>query len=109
MCVRFTTRLESLSQKHCPFLCVLEIDWDMVFADDEKKANPAGFKFLQMAHAWKQNQATGGAGTASLASLPGFVKSTASAIPSNGHAETDGGNSPGGRSEEGSDASEGDE
>lgn len=87
----------------------MEEYWDMVFADDEKKANPAGFKFLQMAHAWKQNQATGGAGAASLASLPGFVKSTASAIPSNGHAETDGGNSPGGRSEEGSDASEGDE
>lgn len=29
----------------------------MVFADDERKANPTGFKFLQMAHAWKENLA----------------------------------------------------
>ncbi|EJU01644.1 TPR-like protein [Dacryopinax primogenitus] len=32
--------------------------WDMVFADDEREAHPASFKFLQMAHAWaKQKQA----------------------------------------------------
>jgi len=79
----------------------MEEYWDMIFADDEKKANPAGFKFLQMAHAWKQNQVTGGAGAASLPSLPGFVK-PASAMPYNG----DGGNLYGGRSEKGSDESE---
>lgn len=31
----------------------------MVFADDERKANPTGFKFLQMAHAWKESVAKG--------------------------------------------------
>jgi len=29
----------------------------MVFADDERESNPASFKFLQMAHAWKLAQA----------------------------------------------------
>ncbi|KAJ7510024.1 pre-mRNA-splicing factor CLF1 [Mycena galericulata] len=32
-------------------------DWDMVFADDERESNPTTFKFLQMAHAWKNAQA----------------------------------------------------
>jgi len=27
-------------------------DWEMVFADDERKSSPTSFKFLQMAHAW---------------------------------------------------------
>lgn len=31
-------------------------DWDMVFADDERESNPTSFKFLQMAHAWKNAQ-----------------------------------------------------
>ncbi|KZP34440.1 protein prenylyltransferase [Athelia psychrophila] len=37
-------------------------DWELVFADDEREANPTSFKFLQMAHAWKNSQAkkTGG-------------------------------------------------
>jgi crooked neck len=32
----------------------------MLFADDEREANPTSFKFLQMAHAWKNKQATTG-------------------------------------------------
>ncbi|EAU89336.1 pre-mRNA-splicing factor CLF1 [Coprinopsis cinerea okayama7 len=33
-------------------------DWDLVFPDDEKEKNPTSFKFLQMAHKWKQSQAS---------------------------------------------------
>ncbi len=96
--MHLTTHLVLLCENTFPF-SVLKIDWDMIFADDEKKANPAGFKFLQMAHAWKQNQVIGGAGAVSLPSLPGFVK-PASAMPYNGD---------GGRSEKGSDESEDEE
>lgn len=39
------------------------IDWDMLFADDEREANPTSFKLLQMAHAWKNAQANAGAGS----------------------------------------------
>ncbi|KAG8730208.1 NineTeen Complex (NTC) component [Ceratobasidium sp. 414] len=35
----------------------LEEYWDMLFADDEREANPTSFKLLQMAHAWKNAQA----------------------------------------------------
>jgi crooked neck len=31
-------------------------DWDIVFPDDEREANPASFKFLEMAHKWKTAQ-----------------------------------------------------
>ncbi|KAL0579010.1 NineTeen Complex (NTC) component [Marasmius crinis-equi] len=34
-------------------------DWDLVFADDERESNPTSFKFLQMAHAWKNAQKGG--------------------------------------------------
>ncbi|KAF8341219.1 TPR-like protein [Cantharellus anzutake] len=70
----------------------MEEYWDMVFADDEKKANPAGFKFLQMAHAWKQTQAAGGtaaSGITGLPSFPGFVKST-EASPTLRNGDSDG-------------------
>jgi crooked neck len=33
----------------------------MLFADDEREANPTSFKLLQMAHAWKNAQANTGA------------------------------------------------
>ncbi|KAG6900743.1 hypothetical protein C0995_003342 [Termitomyces sp. Mi166 len=51
-------------------------DWDIVFADDERDANPTSFKFLQMAHAWKKSQAAkdlgiGGGGGPSI--LSGFT------------------------------------
>ena len=37
------------------------LEWDMVFADDERESNPATFKLLQMAHAWSQaKKAAGG-------------------------------------------------
>ncbi|CAE7195865.1 unnamed protein product [Rhizoctonia solani] len=35
----------------------LEEYWDILFADDERDANPTSFKLLQMAHAWKEAQA----------------------------------------------------
>ncbi|KAF8060855.1 hypothetical protein FPV67DRAFT_310231 [Lyophyllum atratum] len=31
-------------------------DWEYAFPDDEREANPTSFKFLQMAHAWKESQ-----------------------------------------------------
>ncbi|KAJ7709731.1 hypothetical protein B0H17DRAFT_999105 [Mycena rosella] len=37
-------------------------DWDMVFPDDEREANPTSFKFLQSALAWKNAQAKGTGG-----------------------------------------------
>jgi crooked neck len=33
------------------------LDYDMVFADDEREANPASFKFFQAAQEWKQRAA----------------------------------------------------
>lgn len=46
----------------------------MVFPDDEREANPASFKFLEMAHKWKQMQAakvgSGGLGALLAASNP---------------------------------------
>ncbi|KAH7906822.1 hypothetical protein BJ138DRAFT_1129627 [Hygrophoropsis aurantiaca] len=50
-------------------------DWELVFADDEREANPTSFKFLQMAHAWKNAQAkkSGGSGL-----LSGFTAATTS-------------------------------
>ncbi|KAF8155702.1 pre-mRNA-splicing factor CLF1 [Crassisporium funariophilum] len=41
-------------------------DWDLVFADDERESNPTTFKFMQMAHAWKQAQVKGAGGAASV-------------------------------------------
>ncbi|PSS34182.1 hypothetical protein EW026_g5546 [Hermanssonia centrifuga] len=46
-------------------------DWDMVFADDERESNPTSFKFLQMAHAWRQARETGAAVPSAV--LPGFA------------------------------------
>ncbi|TFK22117.1 pre-mRNA-splicing factor CLF1 [Coprinopsis marcescibilis] len=31
-------------------------DWELVFPDDERENNPASFKFLQMAQAWRQKK-----------------------------------------------------
>jgi len=38
-------------------------DYDYIFADDEREANPTSFKFLQMAHAWAASRKSGGAGS----------------------------------------------
>ncbi|KAH7889112.1 hypothetical protein F5I97DRAFT_1803327 [Phlebopus sp. FC_14] len=48
-------------------------DWELVFADDEKEANPASFKFLQMAHAWKSSQTKKSTGKSVLS---GFTAAT---------------------------------
>lgn len=51
-------------------LLISLLDWDMIFADDEREANPTTFKFLQMAHEWSQrNKKSGGAPPALLGSL----------------------------------------
>lgn len=66
------------------------LDWELVFADDEREANPTSFKFLQMAHAWKNAQAkkTGGSGL-----LSGFTaatsESTGAPAPSTSRVEDD--------------------
>lgn len=49
------------------------LDWELVFADDEREVNPASFKFLQMAHAWKNAQGKKGGGSTVLS---GFVAAT---------------------------------
>jgi crooked neck len=49
------------------------VDWELVFADDEREANPTSFKFLQMAHQWKNSQSRK-AGGSSL--LSGFTAAT---------------------------------
>ncbi len=36
------------------YRCLLEHVF--IFPDDEKESNPTSFKFLQMAHAWKEAQ-----------------------------------------------------
>lgn len=48
-------------------------DWDMVFPDDEREANPASFKFLEMAHKWKRMQQSGDGNSKPL-SLPSVSK-----------------------------------
>jgi len=63
----------------------------MVFADDERESNPTSFKFLQMAHAWKNAQAKKtGAGSAVLS---GFTAATLSdsAHPGNADGQDDAG------------------
>ena len=37
-------------------------DYDYIFADDEREANPTSYKFLQMAHAWAAAKKAGGTG-----------------------------------------------
>jgi uncharacterized membrane protein len=41
-------------------------DYDYIFADDEREANPTSFKFLQMAHAWAASKKAGGAGNGAV-------------------------------------------
>ena len=53
-------------------------DWDLVFADDEREANPTSFKFLQMAHAWKARSIAAGSGGKTSGILSGFVTATSS-------------------------------
>jgi hypothetical protein len=52
--VSHKTRTDQLP--HYSLLSPLSADWDMVFADDEKEANPASFKFFQAAQEWSRNR-----------------------------------------------------
>ncbi|KZV92492.1 protein prenylyltransferase [Exidia glandulosa HHB12029] len=61
--------------------------WDIVFPDDEREANPASFKFLQMAHMWKKAQAGGGKPPA----LPSFVKANEKAVSPDAEVEAQNG------------------
>lgn len=70
----------NLSQTHVILTIPRIADWDMVFADDEREANPASFKFLEMAHKWKAMQAAGG-GAPLLAGLAPAASATESAKP----------------------------
>lgn len=64
-------------------LVSVSLDWDIVFADDERESNPTSFKFLQMAHAWKALQGKAGTGS-SAAPLSGFIAAAASTASSSG-------------------------
>jgi len=70
-------------QRSTPYVARLAdgstVDWELVFADDEREANPRSFKFLQMAHAWKQSQAKKSGGTAVLS---GFTAATSNTLAS---------------------------
>jgi crooked neck len=50
---RIACRISCLISTRPPTLFT---DWDMVFADDEKEANPASFKFFQAAQEWSKNR-----------------------------------------------------
>ena len=54
------------------------LDWELVFADDEREVNPASFKFLQMAHAWKNAQGKKGGRTTTLSGFVAAAKVDAS-------------------------------
>ena len=53
------------------------VDWDIVFANDERESTHTTFKFfLEMARAWKVAQAKSGGG-ASATALSGFAAAIA--------------------------------
>lgn len=66
--------VEGKPRQYCILLrcltCFHLTDWELVFADDEREANPTTFKFLQMAHAWAK-QRSGGPGP-----LSGFTSAS---------------------------------
>ncbi|KIJ18606.1 hypothetical protein PAXINDRAFT_128870 [Paxillus involutus ATCC 200175] len=63
-------------------------DWELVFADDEREVNPASFKFLQMAHAWKTAQAKKTGGTTILSGFTAAtLESTGAPPPSSSRSE----------------------
>ncbi|KAI0701868.1 pre-mRNA-splicing factor CLF1 [Cytidiella melzeri] len=57
------------------------LDWDMVFADDERESNPTSFKFMQMAHEWSKRAKSGAAPSSVLA---GFASATQTATSQSG-------------------------
>ena len=69
-----------------------KLEWDMVFADDERESNPTTFKFLQMAHACSQARKSGqGSATLSGFTAPSKAQPTASR-PNEVSEEREGGN-----------------
>jgi crooked neck len=64
---------------HSCILITVHVDWDFVFADDEREAHPTSFKFMQMAHAWKQSQAKAGGAGGTSGLLAGFTAAKATA------------------------------
>jgi crooked neck len=68
----------------------------MVFADDERESNPTSFKFLQMAHAWKNAQAKKtGTGSAVLSGFTAATQSDSTRYPSNDNQAAHPGNADG--------------
>ncbi|KAG1751904.1 hypothetical protein EDB19DRAFT_1674471, partial [Suillus lakei] len=51
-------------------------DWEFVFADDKREANPRSFTFLQMTHTWKYSQAKKSGWTGIIS---GFTTATSTA------------------------------
>lgn len=84
----------------------------MVFADDEREANPASFKFLEMAHKWKRTQA-GGAASNIVAlggtSIPVFSATTATREKERVRGERDGNDNVDAENGSNQDSSEGDD
>lgn len=57
------------------------LDWELVFADDEREVNPASFNILKMAHAWKNAQAKKGGGSAILSGFVAAAKPDVGKVP----------------------------
>lgn len=64
-------------------------DWDLVFADDEREANPTSFKFLQMAHAWKARSVAAGSGGESSGILSSLLAAASSSGVGRGNRRAD--------------------
>ncbi|KAH9034951.1 pre-mRNA-splicing factor CLF1 [Lactarius hengduanensis] len=66
-------------------------DYDYIFADDEREANPTSYKFLQMAHAWAAaKKAGGGSGPGADGAQSRFTAALANDDDPDGRAESDG-------------------
>lgn len=79
--VRFHVLLSE--EKDIDYSCA---DYDYIFADDEREANPTSYKFLQMAHAWAAAKKTG---TSGAGSSSGGVQSRFTAAVSKDDHDTD--------------------
>lgn len=77
----------------------LSLDWELVFADDERESNPTSFKFLQMAHAWKNMQAKKTGGSALLSGFSAPSAESETEIKTNDVEMGQDGDDNGGRSE----------
>ena len=55
----------------------------MIFADDEREANPTSFKFLQMAHEWAQKAKKSGVAPSAVLPTLATSRSTQESAKSN--------------------------